>query len=550
MKRHIQNSGLKKWFGNYFVELEAEPLKAIDQWASAYEGCILSGGSLTLVSGTTYNVASALVVLKIDGEYKVVPLPTTNNVDVSVQKAIRLKKASVTGQYQNPSDLTIAYDYSAEIIDYTSGLGTLNQDYLLMPTNGGAIRSYADVLKDALAVATTAAKGLMSATDKTKLDGVATNANNYTHPSTHAPSIIEQDGNNRFVTDAQINNFWSGDGSTKLSTTKKVGIGTNSPSEKLEIVDGKMKITGGSYADGASISFLNYGNLNTLLSVIGQRAYSGDRCGIGIGDGTNDSMYIGNNGKIGIGINDPNAKIDILFSDTSPLFRFSLSSNPDTAGMQIVTSADLKRFIFQTHYSGELDNAVSINRQYAHIGLGTSDPIARLDILPPKEVVSTIRAGRISGESSMKASGADEPSKYLMFDSTGQSLGLNWFSADNVVMCNGGGNVGIGNTSPNEKLEVNGRIKASKGRVIAGNLEGLKTQNEIFDTLAPSLGTVGDKILITGGFGAGSYMYVFTYAERISSTVIALKYINTQGDTGAYNCTNGSSVTKLLFLAW
>lgn len=35
----------------------------------------------------------------------------------------------------------------------------------------------------------------------------ATNANYYTHPANHSPSIITQDANNRFVTDTQINNW-------------------------------------------------------------------------------------------------------------------------------------------------------------------------------------------------------------------------------------------------------------------------------------------------------------------------------------------------------
>ena len=39
-------------------------------------------------------------------------------------------------------------------------------------------------------VATTSVNGFMSSTDKTKLDGVATNANNYVHPSTHSADII------------------------------------------------------------------------------------------------------------------------------------------------------------------------------------------------------------------------------------------------------------------------------------------------------------------------------------------------------------------------
>ena len=43
----------------------------------------------------------------------------------------------------------------------------------------------------------------MTGADKTKLDGIATGANNYTHPANHPPSIITQDASNRFVTDAE-----------------------------------------------------------------------------------------------------------------------------------------------------------------------------------------------------------------------------------------------------------------------------------------------------------------------------------------------------------
>jgi hypothetical protein len=61
--------------------------------------------------------------------------------------------------------------------------------------------------KASTAVATTSANGLMSSGDKTKLDGVATGANNYTHPANHPPSIITQDANNRFVTDTEKTNW-------------------------------------------------------------------------------------------------------------------------------------------------------------------------------------------------------------------------------------------------------------------------------------------------------------------------------------------------------
>lgn len=39
--------------------------------------------------------------------------------------------------------------------------------------------------------------------EKSKLAGIAAGATNYTHPATHSPSIIAQDANNRFVSDAE-----------------------------------------------------------------------------------------------------------------------------------------------------------------------------------------------------------------------------------------------------------------------------------------------------------------------------------------------------------
>lgn len=57
--------------------------------------------------------------------------------------------------------------------------------------------------KASIAVVTTSTNGLMSSTDKTKLDGIAANANNYIHPASHPASIITEDSTRRFVTDAE-----------------------------------------------------------------------------------------------------------------------------------------------------------------------------------------------------------------------------------------------------------------------------------------------------------------------------------------------------------
>lgn len=57
--------------------------------------------------------------------------------------------------------------------------------------------------------ATAAVPGHMTAAQASKLDGIAAGATNYTHPANHAPSIITQDANSRFVTDAEKAS-WSG----------------------------------------------------------------------------------------------------------------------------------------------------------------------------------------------------------------------------------------------------------------------------------------------------------------------------------------------------
>jgi len=52
-------------------------------------------------------------------------------------------------------------------------------------------------------VATSGADGLMSSSDKSKLDGVEANANDYSHPGTHPATMITEDSSHRFATDAE-----------------------------------------------------------------------------------------------------------------------------------------------------------------------------------------------------------------------------------------------------------------------------------------------------------------------------------------------------------
>ena len=81
-------------------------------------------------------------------------------------------------------------------------------------------------------VATSSINGLMSATDKAKLDAIATGANAYTHPSTHPATIIVEDTSHKFVTDAQIST-WNAKAGTSVATTTANGLMSAADKVKL-----------------------------------------------------------------------------------------------------------------------------------------------------------------------------------------------------------------------------------------------------------------------------------------------------------------------------
>ena len=72
-------------------------------------------------------------------------------------------------------------------------------------------------------VVTDSLKGYMTPELKKKLDGIATGANNYIHPSSHPATMITQDATHRFVTDTE-KNTWNGKASTAVVSTSANGL--------------------------------------------------------------------------------------------------------------------------------------------------------------------------------------------------------------------------------------------------------------------------------------------------------------------------------------
>ena len=78
--------------------------------------------------------------------------------------------------------------------------------------------------------------------EKTKLSGIAANANNYVHPSTHPATMITQDATHRFVTDTE-KNTWNAKASTAVATTTANGLMAAEDKTKLNgIATGATKV--------------------------------------------------------------------------------------------------------------------------------------------------------------------------------------------------------------------------------------------------------------------------------------------------------------------
>ena len=157
----------------------------------------LSSTSTNPVQNKVINTALNNKVDKVSGKQ----LSTNDYTTTEKNKLAGIASGAEVNQnaYANikVGSTTIAADAKSDTLELVAGTNvTLTPD----TTNDKVTITAKDTTYSA---ATQSTAGLMSATDKKKLDGIASNANNYTHPSTHPASMITEDSTHRFVTDVE-----------------------------------------------------------------------------------------------------------------------------------------------------------------------------------------------------------------------------------------------------------------------------------------------------------------------------------------------------------
>jgi hypothetical protein len=237
----------------------------------------------------------------------------------------------------------------------------------------------------------------------------------------------------------------------RMTNTGNVGIGTTSPASKLT-VSGDANVTAkfaiGIAAVHPTIDFYNQGT-----------AYFN-------GSTTVDDNLIVTNGKVGIGTSTPSQDLEILNGTTGSGIRLAATN---TAYWDIERDSTSGHLTFTDDGAG----TVLTVGQDGNVGIGTTSPAVQLEL------------GNNTADEKLRLTGAASGKPLMTFYNTTTKIGqiasssvgvtVTSLGSGNMSFENGGstrlaiengGNVGIGDTTPSYKLDVDGTIRAT-GDVIA-----------------------------------------------------------------------------------
>lgn len=275
----------------------------------------------------------------------------------------------------------------------------------------------------------------------------------------------------------------------------KVGIGTTSPGNKLEVVGSNaVRIHDGT--DQGSIFFrgdrndvyikesdyqLLFGAPSGMLFELDTNNNNGDVFNV-MHRGTSRMYINGASGNIGIGTTTPNHKLDIYSNENIPL-RVHRPSNADldsdgawgigfsTRGDAVNSTTDTRAGIF-SYYNGNLFLAANNSNiasspfssarltilNSGNVGIGTTSPGQKLEV--NGNILATV-----ANNGNIKAQYDANNLAQIQANSGGGVFAANASGTTKILLRSygdsyfTGGSVGIGTTNPSKKLHVNGSYK-------------------------------------------------------------------------------------------
>jgi hypothetical protein len=280
-----------------------------------------------------------------------------------------------------------------------------------------------------------------------------------------------------------------------LTNGGNLGIGTATPSAKLTIIGngtgqaligdlfGTGNYTGIALNNSIVAAEYNFLSSPTDTTLYINRPTAG---AIRFREQNVDQMFIATGGNVGINTTSPATKLDVqgdgvklrLSTATSPAtYNFEIESrfdSADTINFYGTSGNNLLKYIFNT-------NALNLQPAGGSVGIGTTTPTEKLHVIGGNIKVNNSYAAYF-GDSANNNGGRiyiPAASNEFVIDQANNASLLLVTNGGTRMTILGGGNIGIGTTSPSEELHVFGNVNAG----VSIRVENPNTGNLAFSTI-------------------------------------------------------------------
>ena len=290
-------------------------------------------------------------------------------------------------------------------------------------------------------------------------------------------------------------NLWAANGSNINNTnTNNVGIGLTNPTSKLDILDANSSNVGALHIYNTSPS--GHGIFSTSTGGFGVYGESGGVNGIGGyfttfgGDPNSKALkaetttpstiaayftapsgnaLITDQGNVGVGFTSGAVPQKFTVRQSG----IGIAQEGGTSGAQIGFYATTASAYLQTHNNFDMSFSTNNGSQQmvlqkgtGNVGIAFSNPSATLDVGRGSGAGGTAAFRGTTHVTHINFSTSEDT--YIRGGKTGSLVNINDSHNGNVLIANGGGNVGIGTTNPTYKLSVNGNIRSKEVIVETG----------------------------------------------------------------------------------